>query len=83
MKFKSEPFGGQKQEPVTEPSQPKATSALRDYYEELLREEHGPFGKPIYPNPLAGVPKKSGSEWVPTTAFLFCQRSQEPTCTRL
>ena len=49
MKFKSEPFGGQKQEPVTEPSQPKATSALRDYYEELLREESGPFGKPIYP----------------------------------
>jgi hypothetical protein len=62
MKFKSEPFGGQQQEPVTEPSQPKATSALRDYYEELLREERGPFGKPIYPNPLAGVPKKSESE---------------------
>ena len=62
MKFKFEPFGGQKQEPKTEPSHPKAKSALRDYYEELLREERGPFGKPIYPNPLSGVPKKSESE---------------------
>ena len=62
MKFKSEPFGGQKQEPAKEPSQPKVTSALRDYYEELLRQDRGLFGKPIYPNPLAGVPKKSESE---------------------
>lgn len=62
MKFESGPFGGKKQAPETEPSQPKATSALRDYYEKLLREERGPFGKPTYPNPLAGMSKKSRSE---------------------
>ena len=79
MKFKYEPFGGQKQEPVTEPSQPKATSALRDDYEGLLREELGPFGKPIYPNPLAAVPKKSESEQVPTAAFFLYPSCQELT----
>ena len=62
MKLKSEPFGGQKQEPVTELSQPKAASALREYYEEVLRGLRGPFNKLLYPNPLAVVPKKSESE---------------------
>ena len=62
MKFKSELFGGQKQESVREPSQSKATSALRDYYEELLREKRGPFGEPIYLNPFAGISKKTWSE---------------------
>ena len=75
-------FDRRKQEPVTESSQPKATSSLRDYYEELLREETGPFGKPIFPNPSAGVTKESVSEQVPTVAFLFSQSCQELTYTR-